>query len=155
MKLITETFKKVIGYKAFDGTIFTSEEECCEYEDKAVNVVYKRFFELVVKKCNEYDMFNIIGCGSEDYYWLVLDIKDKADLDTIEMYAQFTGTPEFTVDKKYIGKRIIVSYGCDYDAHKYRYFKNYGTLDEIIELFKTQMDKFFYPKENEDEEKTE
>lgn len=154
MKKITETFEKVTGYEAFDGTRFTSEEECCEYEGKAVNIVYQRFLKLVVNTCDEYDIFNIFGCGSEDYDWLVLDIKDKADIETIELYSQFTGRP-ITVDEKYIGKRVIMSYGCSYEAHKYRYPDLRGTLDEVVDKFRTRMDECFNPKENEDEKKTE
>lgn len=154
MKKITETFEKTIGYEAFDGTRFLSEEQCCKYEGKAVNIVYKRLLKLVVKTCNEYDMFCIFGLGSEDYNWLVLDIKDKADIETIELFSQFTARP-ITVDEKYIGKRVIMAYGCSCDAHEYRYPNIYGTFDEVVDKFRTQMDKFFYPKENENEEKTE
>lgn len=143
MKEIKETIEKVIGYEAFDGTTFLNESECKEYEGKAVNVAYKHFKELFVNKTTEYYLVGDIFYGPEYHDFAVVEIKSKEDIKTIELYAQFTAAKDFTVDEKYIGKKILLSLGNNDDSHEWRHLRNYGTIDEVINRISEPFTTFF------------
>lgn len=158
MKEIKKTVETVVAYEAFDGTTFTDKEECSKYENSAFGVVLARIKKLVVIELVECDLFENYGYGSEEYYYWVMDIKDKADVNLFNQFRSMIGSgigsgTELTDD--YIGKRILVGTGSCYDSWNYRTLYVRGTYDDMVEKFKKDMDKFFNPKENEDEEKTE
>lgn len=114
------TTKELVGYEAFDGTMFQSEEECSKYEGSAVGVLIGRIMKFTVKKGAEYDIFDGIGCSDTEVY--VARPRDEKDIDTIKQLYELRG---YAKDKEeyyralkldeQVGKIIFVSVGYDGD----------------------------------------
>ena len=75
-------------YKAYDGSIFKTREECIKYEKTAQCVIRKKFNDLVEYSSNEYSLFN---CGSDDYIidFLKPETQDatNAIMQMLELYS--------------------------------------------------------------------
>lgn len=152
----TKEIKEVYGYESGDGIYFKTEEECRKYEETARYAINKAFFDLCVRKnkndtrktIEEWALFEGFGNGS-DYEFVILEVKNEEDLKTVNMYRKEhlsqseieRGLNEF--DKKYIGQRVLVAIGDSYSG--YDNFYIYGTLDEMVEKFKKQMNGWFNP----------
>ena len=111
---ITKTIEEVNGYEAFDGKIFKEKEECEKYEKSAYGVITKEFEQLFVgERFCECQIWEEYGYGSEEFEMAVIDIKDEKDLFIANKYFELTNNN--LIDKKYIGKRVLVNLGYDYD----------------------------------------
>ncbi len=148
----TETIEKIIGYEADDGTQFDSKEECEKYEKSALGVVYERFKKLIVKKYVECDVFTNYGYGSEEYEYFLIDIKNINDLNVYNHFLQLTESKENIIDESYIGKRILVSAGFEYDDWKHRTLYVNGTIDDMVAKFTKDMEKVFVDKKGDTNE---
>ena len=85
MKEVKKEIKKEITdievkYIAVDGTEFTSQAECEEYEKIAKCALLVRYNALKVRETTEYDLFH---AGSEDSAVDIVQLKEEKDKDTI------------------------------------------------------------------------
>lgn len=151
----TRTIEEVTAYEADDGTLFKTADECKKYENSAHYAIYNQFLGLAISESfSEDQIFENFGYGSEEYSLVIIDIKDEKDLKIANMFAemQIPKFPEkeekkFRFDSSRIGQRILVAIGNDYCKNCYIY----GTQEEMVEMFKRDIDKHFNPKkENED-----
>lgn len=144
----TKTIEETYGYQATDGKVFNSKEECEKYEKTAEMVIYNDFKQLMVggdvfAECSLWENY---GYGSEEYEYAIIDIKNADDLRIANMYGEINRKGQLSPD--YIGKRILVHMGYQYD-------RNVGwcahTEEELIEDFKKEIGLFFHPKAKEGE----
>lgn len=145
---VEKTIKEITGYRAEDGTFFRTKEECEKYEDTAKAVIRGRFHKLFVgEQFAECVIYEDFGYGSEEFDMAVIEIKSEEDVKTVEMYAEMVGSSFTNFDNKPIttkdiGKRYLVGFNdcCGSDC----LYIN-GTMEEQIEHFRHEMDKFFNP----------
>lgn len=164
MKEITrEVVQKVIDcYEAEDGTRFKTKEECQNYEESSEYAVWKQFRQLMVRSGHddngifaECQIWENFGYGSEEYDMAVLDIQTPDDLKIVDMFVKeccekFQAENWQGVNKKYIGKKILVSLGYACDKKKTLYVR--GTLDELVKQFKEETGRFFEEEKGEEHE---
>lgn len=149
----TRTIEEVTGYMAFDGKYFENKEECEKYEKTAYGVIAKEFRTIMVNgdefaECNIWEEY---GYGSEEFYYAVLDIKTEDDLYIANKYYELVGkSKNYLIDKKYIGKRIMVSTGYSYDRECNPVPR---TEEDLISEFKANLKHFFMTKEEIEAEK--
>ena len=141
----TRTIEVVSGYEAFDGKLFKSKEECEKYENSVYGVLAKELKKIMVggDEFAECDIFEHFGYGSEEFGMAILDIKTEKELNVVNRYYEYVckGTNNL-IGSEYIGKRVLVSTGNDYD----RYVNPCPhTEEELIEQFKKDIQKFFRP----------
>lgn len=151
---ITRTIEEVRGYVAKDGTKFygsNAKEECEKYENSALCVVLERFKNLVVKELCECEVFENQGYGSEEYMYYLIDIKDENDVNTYNHFAQFTYEKK-TIDNSYIGKRILVGVGQEFENWACRTLHIEGTIDDLKKQFAEDMEKVFADKKGDTDE---
>lgn len=153
---VQRTITEVTGYKANDGTFFKTEEECKKYEASAEAAVKKMFYDICVKVFDEGDkdpafaectIWESYGYGSEEYYYVIADIKSETELKIANMYCDMR-CPKYgtKLSTDSIGKRVLIAIGSQYDEC----FTPYGTEEEIIEDFKKNLARFFRPEEKGD-----
>lgn len=146
---VTKTVVEVTGYEASDGTRFNTKEECMKYEQSAEAAVSKMFEDICVKPYGdthfaECEIYENYGYGSEEYLDVIADIKTEKELKIANMYCDmWAGKNGKRLDNKYIGKRVLIAVGIDWD----RTFYAVGTEEEMIEGFKKTMAGFFRPEE--------
>ena len=164
----TRTVEEVTGYEAFDGEMFKTKEECNEYENTAYAVIRKRLNALAVSidggihnTFSECEIYESYGYGSEEYEYMIVDIKNEEDLRVVNQYYELvrktSGCKEnlasqLQVPDKYIGKRVMISIGFSYDRSITASPK---TMDELVEQFKKDIGNFFYPEKVAEEKKGE
>lgn len=149
----TRTIEEVTGYEAFDGTEFTTKEECEKYENSAIGVVTKELEKLFIDErfveCQIYEHF---GYGSEEFEYAIVDIKNDDDLRIINQYYELQSKgnikSESLISRDYIGKRVMITLGYTYDR-EYTY-PNPMTEDKLIELFKKEIGMYFNPTKKEE-----
>ena len=152
----TRTIEEVTAYEADDGTRFKTADECKKYENSAHYAIYNQFLGLAISKpFPECTIFENFGYGSEEYNLVIVDIKDEKDLKIANMFAEMQvpklhegDEKKFRFDSSRIGQRILVAIGNEYSENCYVY----GTQEELIEMFKQDIDKYYNPKSNEKEE---
>lgn len=141
----TKTIEEVNGYEAFDGKIFKEKEECEKYERSAYGVITKEFEQLFVgERFTENQIWEDYGYGSEEFEMAVIDIKDEKDLFIANRYFEFTNSN--LIDKKYIGKRVLVNLGYDHDRCVYPVPR---TVEDLREQFEKTIMCFFDPQPKE------
>lgn len=162
MREIKETrmIEEVVGYEAYDGTRFTSKEECRKYEDlTAKDAIIKKFSNLIVAMAEEdEDITKANTCGAEDFVGsgvgegcglALVRIKDENDLYICNAYSEITsGKNRFTEDM--IGKEILVCvtdnyYGKNKITGNWN-FNNcyvYGTIEDQIALYTKRLREAF------------
>ena len=79
MEKIKET-TYITKYKAIDGTIFISEDECRKYESSAKGVVSWRFRKLIIS--DEYNAWDLLG-GDDDHVIFAVEVKSLEDIDVV------------------------------------------------------------------------
>ena len=136
---ITRT--EITGYRANDGKEFYTEEECLAYEKTAKCAITQAFNQLVIVWQNEWSVFENYGCGSEDWKIVMIHIKDENDLKVANMFSQIAYEKKNKFDASHIGKKLIVGIGDGYDDTPACYV--YGTIDELVAKFKSDMEKRF------------
>lgn len=150
----TKTIEKIVGYEAYDGTRFDTEDECKRYEGLANNVIKKKFKNLVIKEIESCDITDwgdayygaTIG---EDWYIALVYIKDEKDLMIAQMFQSSTGDCiNGLFDESMIGKKVIVSIGsgiypipksgkkCTYD-----YCYVWGTIEDQVKAYEKALKK--------------
>ena len=129
----------VTKYKALDGTVFDSSEECQKYEASAKATLLARYKELEVKMISEYNLF---GVGSEEYYVSVVKLRNESDVDLMtQLYFLFN--PRYESDSCYIEEArdifrkavktrdfLIINRGCEYDH--FDSFWVFGLFTDIL-----------------------
>lgn len=154
MKEITmqRTITEVTGYKANDGTVFNTKEECQKYEQSAEAAITQMFYDICVKVYDDKDprfpestIWENYGYGNEEYNYVVADIKSETELKIANMFSDMYA-PRYgqKLSTDYIGKRVLISVGSTYD--KSFYIK--GTEEELIDEFKKTMKRYFKPEKN-------
>ena len=151
----TRTVEEVIAYEADDGMRFKSADECKKYENSAHYAIYNQFLGLAISKpFPECTIFENFGYGSDEYNLVIVDIKDEKDLKIANMFAEMQvpklnegDEKKFRFDSSRIGQRILVAIGNEYSKNCYVY----GTQEELIEMFKHDIEKFYNPKPKEEE----
>lgn len=161
----TRTIEEVTGYEAFDGQVFSSKEECKKYEESAIGVIKKRLNSMAVSidshgcTFSECEIFENYGYGSEEYQYMVVDIKNEDDLKAVNQYYELvrkeTNYKEndgdhLLVPDRYIGKRTMICIGSDYDKALHPCPK---TMEELIENFKKDISNFFLTQEEKEAKK--
>lgn len=149
----TRTIEEVAGYEAFDGRWFKSQEECLKYEDSAEAVIKKEMSAMSTWHCrgefefSECCIWENFGYGSEEYGMAVFEIKNADDLRTLNQYyaMQWDKTP--LIGSEYIGKKILVNIGSEYDR---QVIPCPRTREELIEQFINDIDKYFNPEVKEE-----
>lgn len=128
---IKETKEVVVRteYIANDGTKFTDKEECVKYENTCKCVIMSAYKELVVSTVCEYGLYD--ECGSEEFYYDMVEIKDASDLETVNKALKFNYTNAKLLDSSNIGKIVLV--GKDYDMSLTGYST---TIDKIVDAVK-------------------
>lgn len=149
MKEIKKTIEQVVGYEAFDGTKFNSHEECLRYEQSAESVLLARLKKIIKKEIYENEVFEHEGYGSEEHLYWVVEFKTKEDIDTFNQFAQFTHN-NGNISDEYIGKTVLVGTGYCHDSWKYRGLYVKGTYDELVEIYKRDLDFAFKEEDKED-----
>lgn len=82
MKEIKEEVKTyTTKYKAIDGCVFNSKEECEKYENTAKAVFKSKFKKLVLSETTEYNLFNV---GSDENTLYLVKMSSIADADTVK-----------------------------------------------------------------------
>ena len=163
----TKTIEEVTGYEAFDGERFKTKEECEKYENSAYAVIRKRLSSIAVSidggihdTFAECEMFEHFGYGSEEYEYMIVDIKNEDDLRIVNQYYEFVRKDARCKDEvvsglqvpdRYIGKRVMICIGFSYDRSITASPKS---MEELVEQFKNDVSSFFYPdKKNEEKER--
>ena len=151
----TKTIEEIIGYEAFDGKTFSTKEECEKYEKTAYGVIAKEFRTIMVNgdEFRECEVWEDYGYGSEEFCYAVLDIKTEEDLFIANKYYELVGKGNSNmIDKKYIGKRVMVVTGYPYDRECNPCPK---TEEDLVEEFKKNLKGYFMSKEEIEAEKKE
>ena len=132
----------VTKYKALDGTVFDSSEECQKYEASAEGMLLAKYRELEIKMISEYNLF---GVGSDEYYLSIVKLKDELDVDLLtQLYCLFN--PQHRNDESHIKEArntfrkavetedfLIIGRGYEYDG-----FWIFGLLtDKLNAVVKT------------------
>ena len=149
----TKTVEEIIGYEAEDGTMFKEKEECVKYEATAKAVIYDRFKQLIVDEpfleCHIWERF---GYGGEEFQLAVIEIKNEDDLNALNMfhkaYKFYENKP---ISSDFIGHRVLINLGYVYDGGMGDCSMQPRTEEQLIEDFKTDIKKFFYPNEQKKE----
>lgn len=151
----TKTIEEVTGYEAFDGQVFKTKEECEKYERSAIAVIKKRLNSIAVSvdsygyTFSECEIFESYGYGSEDYQYMVVDIKNEDDLKAVNQYYELIRKENnykendgdcLLVPDRYIGKRTMICIGNEYDMALHPCPK---TMEELIENFTKDISNFF------------
>ena len=126
----TETIEKVVAYEASDGTRFSSEDQCREYEKTAKAVVKTRFNEMLKNSTNIDKLCDVplVGAGC-DWNVALVHLNSESELIAANMWFEMiSSSKRFTDDM--IGKDIVIGVDC-YDDWAYVY----GTIDECIKLY--------------------
>lgn len=143
---MTETIE-VIKYKAKDGKIFDTENECLEYEEET-KTIEDRFLDLCIDHTifAECDIYENFGYGGNEYYYAVIEIKNENDIQTVKDYFKYTNAMNYeNIDwRKYIGKKILVDVEFTWD----RVIPHPKTKEELIEDFKHDINKYFKDEED-------
>jgi hypothetical protein len=137
MKEITTTKVVTIGYEAFDGTRFSTEDECRKYEKSAEVVIRRNAEDLMVGKMVSVE--SLYECFCCDDMICVWDI-DTAD--HLRIVNQYLDTIDYgtRVDPKYLGERVAVVVGA-YDG----WAGVLGTEEELREKFNARLAGVFHP----------
>lgn len=129
----------ITKYKALDGTVFDSSEECQKYEASAKATLLTKYKELEIKMISEYNLF---GVGSEEYHVSVVKLRNESDVDLMtQLYFLFN--PRYESDSRHIeearsifrkavktGDFLIINRGCEYDH--FDSFWVFGLLTDIL-----------------------
>lgn len=138
MEKITKMVEQVIGYKAADGTVFTSELDCKAYENSAAKD------ELVVFHTDAESLFGCETMTSSDYLVEFYRIKNARDLTVLNQYVsslEYAESDKNLVPVDAIGNVVGVSYS--YDSEYACYI---GTIGEYCNRLSERYDALM-PKE--------
>lgn len=159
------TTEEIVGYKSFDGQEFKEKEECEKYEGSAIAVIKKRLNSMAVSidsygcTFSECEIFENYGYGSEEYQYMVVDIKNEDDLKAVNQYYELIRKENnykendgdcLLVPDRYIGKRTMICIGSDYDVALHPCPK---TMEELIENFTKDISNFFLTQEEKEAKK--
>lgn len=139
---------KELFYEAFDGTTFKDKKECEKYEVSAECTLLTKYSPLIVKKTNEWELYN---SGSDEETVHVVKLKSKEDIDTlIQLYFHYNGKSERT-EKNAISMLksckkaletddfLIIYRGyCDDNSHFYIRGTVTETYEHMIKLCKNE-----------------
>ena len=142
MKAITKTVEEVIAYEAYDGTRFSSKEECEKYENSAEYAAEKAAFALQTHKSNCADsVLPYIPCCEDE--WRVFDIKTAEHLRILNTHIKLRD-PDCVhiLSPDYIGKQVCIGYAA-YNNWMYVV----GTRESMEAEFKKSLDYLFRDKD--------
>ena len=81
-KIEEKIVRTVVKYKASDGTMFTDESECRNYEGSARCVLFAKYNPLVVKRVTENELFGGHH-GSNDYLIDIVHLTSEEDAEIV------------------------------------------------------------------------
>lgn len=143
MEKITKMVEQVIGYKAADGTYFTTEEQCKEYEESAKCVIRNAVKELIVIATDAESLFGCETMTSSDYLVEFYRIKNAHDLTVLNQYISlltYGDKSQNLVPVGAIGNVVGVSYS--YDSEYACYIGTIGEYcNRLAERYDTLMPK--------------
>lgn len=127
-KIIVEKSIKETKYQANDGTLFTNEKDCQDYEKSLLGILKAKYSKLKKKEFNEYSFLNnTLGC--EDYNIDIVQINNKSDIDILIQLCLFyhPNKNQENIDYDYDrllkafegNTTVIVGKGNDYDPNFY------------------------------------
>ena len=137
MKEITTTKVITIGYEAFDGTRFSTEDDCRKYEQSAKGVIRRSAEDLMVSKMVSIEsLYDCFCCEDMICVW------DINTADHLQIVNQYLDTIDYgtRVDPKYLGKRVAAIAGAD-DS----WACVLGTEEELREKFNARLSRVFHP----------
>lgn len=131
-------------YVAEDGTIFYNEADCKKYEADYKMVLLARYNNMVKGRICECDL--LWSCGSEEFYYDIVEIKSSADVDFINQILTTLGGLKLgerlkPLDSSYVGKDILVGRGEDWNYNSKTCvlsFHYFTTLETILESIKNE-----------------
>lgn len=137
----TITREETYGFKADDGTVFHSKEECLKYEESAVHAAKAAAWHYLVDERYDEDLFN------NDYESLIIfDCPDAKAYEVIRHWAEVDhkvwDAKHFTPD--YIGKRV--AFFSNYDEDIY-FNTHFATKEALMALYTKIIDSMFADKE--------
>lgn len=135
----TYTEEKVYGYQAKDGTIFTSKEQCEQYEESARCAAAFAAQAFEVRAGDTVDSYNVIDTCCEETV-TIYDVTNAEALHVINTYLDTFGSwaHKELIDPKYIGKRVAVHFWYE-DAG----YVVLGSHDELIERTLCKLNEMF------------
>jgi len=95
---------KEVRFKAADGTVFKTEQECKRYEDTAKCVIKQRFMSIVEKTINPYEEGLCESCDYAEGF--IINLEDENKIDIVNVYLSYYGNTPFSYHVK--GHTIIV-----------------------------------------------
>lgn len=108
-------------YVANDGTEFSSEEECCKYDESAKGIIFSRYNKLILGKTDE----DALYYGSDEHEIDIVKPTCERDKDTImQMSCYICGQiseDSIKVQEDYIERAIkeddvvFMDWSCDHD----------------------------------------
>lgn len=140
MEILKRTVEEVYGYKAMDGTMFSSEEECKEYEKSALMAAYSNFCDCASESYNGSSFHDQFCIGYEDDV-RVVDIKDANILQIVNTYLKSRSRYCDAIPTKYIGTKCLISLWEDDGCAVI------GTRKEMEDVFSELLDGVFGKKE--------
>ena len=138
----TKTITEVTGYEAFDGTRFSSRENCVKYEQSAEAAAKQIAEQYKVSSGYADAVLPGIGNWCEEKVW-VFRIKDANARQAVATYLRLVdcyAARNNPVTEADIGKDVAYIIGCDED-----WFYRLGTEEDIVEMIRRSMTKTFHP----------
>lgn len=144
---------KETRFKATDGTLFRSEEDCKKYEETLECIVQSRYNKLVVKETSACDMFYY---GSDEDYIDIVFIKDEKDKEAViqQDFLQFQKQTEYMKQRAAdISSRLVVG---EYNLVDRGFEKDrawpLGTIDNVVSDIRKYYDRLMSNVEKEEKE---
>lgn len=85
-----------VEYIAEDGTVFSNEQECKQYEDSAMFVVKSKLKKLTKEWTSEYAF---LEAGSDENELEIFDVQTQEDLDNLKRYLYLKAIKNGASDK--------------------------------------------------------
>lgn len=105
-----EVTNKETRYKACDGTLFTTENECKKFEETAYCVIKSRLMSIVTSTINPYEK-NL--CDNENYHTgYIVVLEDESKIDIVNVYLNFHS--HSILPYSWVSNTIILMYN-EYD----------------------------------------
>ena len=120
------TYKSVTYYEAVDGEVFTTREDCIEYEETEIPLQVTAWAYLANDTRDWYD----------DIHYLAFNIPNAIALNAVNDWLKQDASNE-TIAEKYIGSRVLIGeeeFGTLWVA---------GTYTEMLRRYKERLDDLF------------
>lgn len=133
----TETIEKLVRteYIAEDGTVFSNEEECKEYEESALFAISKELKRLTKDNTSQYEINDSFSC---DDVVEIFDVQTERDLENLRRYLYLkmrkNGASEDRVKECFTSK----------DGKRNRYVFDNVTVGHEVMIFWNYEENYFW-----------